>query len=139
MGYGQQERQGRIYCGKGRETGGRYGTFYQMYLVLYDIPDEFVRVGANGKRTVSLTMSELKQPDDRGNTHSIKVDQWKPADRGGQQPPQQGRRPQPQSAGAAYGRSGQTIRPAAQQAASGARYGSPAAGPEDFSGDDIPF
>ena len=138
MGYGQQERQGHIYCGKGREMGGRYGTFYNLYLVLDDIPEEFVRTNAQGKRTVSLTMSELRQPDDRGNTHTLKVDQWKPADRGGQQPPQQGRRPQPQSAGAAYGRGGQTIRPAAQ-AASGARYGSPAAGPEDFSGDDIPF
>ena len=138
MGYGQQERQGHIYCGKGRETGGRYGTFYNLYLVLDDIPEEFVRTNAQGKRTVSLTMSELRQPDDRGNTHTLKVDQWKPADRGGQQPPQQGRRPQPQSAGAAYGRGGQTIHPAAQ-AASGARYGSPAAGPEDFSGDDIPF
>lgn len=138
MGYGQQDQRENIYCGKGRETGGRYGTFYNLYLVLDEIPEEFVRTNAQGKRTVNLTMSELRQPDDRGNTHTLKVDQWKPADRGGQQPPQQGRRPQPQSAGAAYGRGGQTIRPAAQ-AASGARYGSPAAGPEDFSGDDIPF
>jgi hypothetical protein len=141
MSYGQQDqRQTNIYCGKAREMGGRYGTFYNLYLVLDDIPEEFTRTNAQGKRTVSLTMSELRQPDDRGNTHTLKVDQWKPADRGGQNTPQQGRRPQPQGASAAYGRSGQTTRPAAQDAPQGS-YGSPAptTGPESFIDDDIPF
>lgn len=141
MSYGQQDqRPTNIYCGKGRETGGQYGTFYSIYLVLDDIPEEFIRTNAQGKRTVNLTMSELRQSDDRGNTHTIKVDQWKPADRGGRYTPQQGRRPQPQDTKPSYWRSGQSTRPAAQEAPQRS-YGSPAptAGPEDFVDDDIPF
>ena len=32
----------------------------------------------NGKRYVNLKITEMRQPDDRGNTHTVLVDTWKP-------------------------------------------------------------
>ncbi len=138
MGYGQQTNK-TIYCGKGREMGGRYGTFFNISLVLDDIPEEMTWVGGDGKRRVSLTMSELRHPDDRGNTHTIKVDGWKPPSKDNQSGAPAGRRPQPSRPAAPYPQRGYSAPPTPPRAPQSQHTSPQIAGPEDFSGDDIPF
>ena len=68
----------KIYCGKGKEINGKYGAFYKISICVDEIPAEHIFKAKNGKRYATLNMSMMKQEDDRGNTHTIVVDTWKP-------------------------------------------------------------
>ena len=76
----------KIYCGKGKQ--GQYGL--RVNLCLSDIPAEHTNA-FNNKTYVNLDISQLRQPDQRGNTHTVTVNTWKP--QGQQQAPSA---PQPQ-------------------------------------------
>lgn len=135
-------RQQVIYCGKGREINGKYGPFYSISLILDDIPESETWTDNNGKRRVSLSMSELRNPDDRGNTHTIKVDGWKPPNQGQggyQANAPAGRRPQPSRPVTPYSQRGQAPPPPPPRAPQGNQPPVQAAGPESFQDDDIPF
>jgi hypothetical protein len=69
----------KIYCGKGKEINGKYGAFYKISVCLDEIPAEHIFKAKNGKRYATLNMSMMRQKDDRGNTHTIVVDTWKPS------------------------------------------------------------
>lgn len=69
----------KIYCGKGKEISGKFGTFYKVSICLDDIPVEHLYKAKNGKRYATLNMSEMKQADEKGNTHTVIVDTWKPS------------------------------------------------------------
>lgn len=69
----------KIYCGKGKEISGKFGTFYKVSICLDDIPVEHLYTAKNGKRYATLNMSEMKQADEKGNTHTVIVDTWKPS------------------------------------------------------------
>lgn len=42
-------------------------------ICLSDIPKDLIRYAGNGKAYINLNISELRQPDDRGNDHTISV------------------------------------------------------------------
>lgn len=63
-----------IYVGRGKTS--KYGV--RMSLCLSDIPKEHITTSNNGKKYINLELNEKRQPDTYGNTHSIKVDTWKP-------------------------------------------------------------
>jgi len=73
----------KIYCGKGKEINGQFGTFYKVNICLDEIPAEHIFKAKNGKRYATLNMSMMRQEDDRGNTHTIVVDTWKPSKQSG--------------------------------------------------------
>ena len=73
----------KIYCGKGKKS--QYGI--KINLCLSKIPDEFV-TEYNGQKYIRLDLSELRQVDDRGNTHTVKIDTWKPQGQAQNTPPQ---------------------------------------------------
>jgi len=68
----------KIYCGKGKEITGKFGRFYKISICLDEIPEEHIFKAKNGKRYATLNMSEMKNQDDKGNTHTVVVDTWKP-------------------------------------------------------------
>ncbi len=64
----------RIYVGRGK----RFGIFGQ---ISFTINLETVSCHAfeyEGKTYVKLILSEMRQPDKFGKTHSVQVDTWKP-------------------------------------------------------------
>jgi len=71
-----------IYCGKGKK--GQYGI--RVNLCLSDIPREHM-TQSKGKTFVNLDVSERRTPDEWGNTHSVKVNTWKPPQSASQPPP----------------------------------------------------
>ena len=54
----------------------------KVNLILSQIPKEHIREFENSdgeiKKTINLDVVELKEPDQLGNTHTVKVDTWKP-------------------------------------------------------------
>ena len=64
----------KIFCGKGKK--GQYSI--KLNICLDDIPSEFKTVANNGKTYLRLEASERRSPDEKGNTHFVTVDTWKP-------------------------------------------------------------
>ncbi|OGZ04953.1 MAG: hypothetical protein A2845_04435 [Candidatus Lloydbacteria bacterium RIFCSPHIGHO2_01_FULL_49_22] len=64
----------KIYVGKGKVVG-QYGNI--SFSVELDAlqPHAFEY---NGKRYVKLIMSQMRQPDQYGKTHTVQIDTWKP-------------------------------------------------------------
>ena len=122
----QEQGQEKIYCGKAVERTNQWGQYFSVNLCLTDIPEEHVRTLDNGKRYVNLKITEMRQPDDRGNTHTVLVDTWKPD---GQKPSYQPRTEQPRPRQSTQAHQRQNYAP--RQSAS--------AGPEMFDSDQIPF
>jgi hypothetical protein len=112
----QDQRQEKIYCGKAVERTNQWGQFFSVNLCLTDIPEEHVTTLQDGRKFVNLKVTEMRQPDDRGNTHTVLVDTWK---KDNQQP-----RKNPQQA------------PAERRIPWSEHYSS---GPESFDSDQIPF
>lgn len=46
-------------------------------ICLSDIPKDKIKTGTNGKRYIKLTLSEMRQADRWGNTHTLYVTQTK--------------------------------------------------------------
>ena len=71
----------KIYCGKGKVISTKNGSFEKINICIDEIPVEHMFKAKNGKRYVNLLVSEMRQPDDKGNTHTVSVDTWKPSDK----------------------------------------------------------
>jgi len=69
-----KEMSEKIYCGKGKAS--RFGV--RISVCLSDLPREHITTANNGKKYISLDVDAKREPDQYGNTHSIKVDTWKP-------------------------------------------------------------
>ena len=66
-----------IYIGKGKN--GKFGTRYNLCLTdMIEYADREIDVAKNGKKYISLNTWLMREPDDRGNTHTAKIDTWKP-------------------------------------------------------------
>lgn len=63
----------KIYIGKAKPA--KFGM--KLNICLSDIPTEHV-TEFNGKKYFRADLNELRQPDDKGNTHTIILDTWKP-------------------------------------------------------------
>jgi hypothetical protein len=66
--------ENKIYCGRAKTVN----QGLKLNICLDDIPQEHITTSKNGKRYVKLDAWPLHQVDERGNTHSVKVDTWKP-------------------------------------------------------------
>jgi hypothetical protein len=67
----------KIYCGRGKKVG-QYGTI-AVSICIDDIPEEHItKALVNGKRYLNLNISEKRDVDQYGFTHSVAVDTWKP-------------------------------------------------------------
>ncbi len=88
--------QQKIYCGNAKNIAAIQGGL-KVNICLSDIPKEFMRKGNNGKMYVNLDVLPLRQQDAYGNSHSVKVDTWKPNQQQHSPPPQQQTAPTAQS------------------------------------------
>lgn len=67
----------KIYVGKAKIRQTKYGEMVCLNICLTSIPEEHTRE-SSGKVYVNLNVTEMRNPDDRGNTHTVTVDTWKP-------------------------------------------------------------
>lgn len=67
----------KIYVGKGKKSD-RFEQI-NINICLDDIPNEHIYVSQGGKRFIRLKVGEMRNPDDKGNTHTVTVDTWKPS------------------------------------------------------------
>lgn len=60
-------------------TGKQFKTndMINLNICLSDIPKDKIRTGSNGKKYLDITVSELRETDDKGNTHKVAVRQSK--------------------------------------------------------------
>ncbi len=66
-----------IYVGRGKES--KFGIKLNICLDdLFNYAKDNIEKASNGKKYINLEVCQLKQPDDRGKTHYIKIDTWKP-------------------------------------------------------------
>ncbi len=63
----------KIYIGKGKAS--KFGI--KLSICLSDIPKEHVNE-YQGKKYLNVEVTEMKQPDKFGKTHTVTVDTWKP-------------------------------------------------------------
>ena len=70
----------KIWVGKGKEkVFGDNGSNVTVSICLSDIPKEHIKKSdKNGKSYVNLIVGKLRESDGYGNTHSVRVDTWKP-------------------------------------------------------------
>lgn len=66
----------KIYCGNAKPFG-KFNTL-KVDICLDDIPEEFIKLGKNGKRYIKMNLNENKQVGKFGDTHNLTVDTWKP-------------------------------------------------------------
>ncbi len=64
----------KIYVGKGKAVG-QYGNISFSVDLDALTPHAFEY---NGKRYVKLIMSQMRQADQYGKTHTVQIDTWKP-------------------------------------------------------------
>ena len=62
------------YVGNGKAIEGKFGTFFNLSLNIYDLN----KIEANEKGYIKITMSKLKEPDKNGNTHTVYENDYKP-------------------------------------------------------------
>ena len=68
------DKEEKIYVGKGKA----FGRFNQLsFSVSVDAIQPYV-FEIMGKKYIKLVIGEMRQPDDRGKTHTVWVDTWKP-------------------------------------------------------------
>ncbi len=62
------------YVGNGKAIEGKYGTFYNLSLNINDLN----KIEPNDKGYIKISMSQLKEPDKFGNTHTVYENDYKP-------------------------------------------------------------
>jgi len=67
----------KIYCGSAKKITTQYGELMKVSFSRSDI--EKLTANLNEKGWVNLNISERKEADKYGNTHSVVVDNWKPS------------------------------------------------------------
>ena len=62
------------YVGNGKAIEGKFGTFFNLSLKL----DDLNKIEPNEKGYIKISMSQLKEPDKFGNTHTVYENDYKP-------------------------------------------------------------
>lgn len=65
-----------VYCG-----GGKQHPEYDLINISFcldNYPTDLIKVDKNGKRWLNSTLSARREIDQYGNTHSLKVNEYKP-------------------------------------------------------------
>ena len=68
----------RYYVGRGKQT--KNANMLSINLCVSDLPAQFVSE-FKGKQYIKLTLMKLSSPDEKGRTHTLFVDTWKPEKR----------------------------------------------------------
>lgn len=63
----------KIYCGKGKIINGKFWEFTKLNLKLSEL-----EIYANEKGYVNIIVSEMREPDNYGNTLTVTIDDYKP-------------------------------------------------------------
>lgn len=71
----------KIFCGRGR-AWGQYGQV-GLSICIDEIPPEYIDTGKNGKRYIRINVTQKKDKDQYGYTHSVTVDTWRPSQNAG--------------------------------------------------------
>lgn len=71
----------RIYVGRAKYINTRYGELCKIWLTPEGVEEINKNVDNNG--SINLTMTELKEADRAGNTHTLFIDDYKPESRSG--------------------------------------------------------
>ena len=132
------QKPDKIWCGRAKEIEGKFGIFYSLNICLDDIPQEHTFTSRGGKRYARVNMSLLRQRDDDGNTHTLSVNTFMPAQSEGTQ--NLGAEPPRKPMATTYAKQATTPPPKAPEPRQASLYHEPKAqnGPEAFT-DDIPF
>lgn len=67
----------KTYCGSAKVIKTQYGEIMKVSFSRSDI--EKLTANLNEKGWINLNISERKEADKYGNTHSVVVDNWKPS------------------------------------------------------------
>ena len=70
----------RIYVGKARLKNGRYGEFFNVWITPEGVED--ITRNTNAQGSINLVMTEMREPDRAGFTHTLYVDDYVPQNRG---------------------------------------------------------
>lgn len=74
----------KLFCGSGKKVEfGNGGSIMKMSICLDDLEAALAQgygftSGRSGKRYVRVEAKRKRDPDERGNTHYLEVDTWKP-------------------------------------------------------------
>lgn len=66
----------RIYVGKARRKEGRYGEFFGIWITPEGVDD--ITRNTNAQGSINLVLSEMREPDRAGFTHTLYVDDYVP-------------------------------------------------------------
>ncbi len=66
----------KIYVGKARLKNGRFGEFFNIWITPDGVEDITRHTNAQG--SINLVMSEMREPDRAGFTHTLYVDDYVP-------------------------------------------------------------
>jgi outer membrane protein assembly factor BamA len=66
----------KIYCGNAKAIETKYGEIMKVSFSRSDI--EKLNQNLNEKGYVNLNITERREADKYGNTHSVVIDTWKP-------------------------------------------------------------
>lgn len=68
-----------IYVGKAKIVTTTFGEIIKVNLCVSDIPKEHIRESEkSGKKYLNLDVQQMKNPDKYGNTHTVKINTWRP-------------------------------------------------------------
>ena len=68
----------KIYVGSGKVIETKYGDLMKVSLSKDDINTIASWMKENNESWVNLNVSERRSPSDKGQTHSVTIDTWKP-------------------------------------------------------------
>lgn len=71
----------RIYVGKARLKNGKFGEFFNIWITPEGVED--ITRNTNAQGSINLVMSEMREPDRAGFTHTLYVDDYVPQSRTG--------------------------------------------------------
>ena len=77
----------RIYVGKARLKNGKFGEFFNIWITPEGVED--ITRNTNAQGSINLVMSEMREPDRAGFTHTLYVDDYVPQSRDGGNAPRQ--------------------------------------------------
>ena len=75
----QENKNDKLYIGNGRKHD-QYDLI-NCSICLSDVPPEWIKQSANGKKYLNITVASKREVDKYGKTHSVSINQWSPLDK----------------------------------------------------------
>lgn len=71
----------KIYCGNGKVIRTQYGDLMKLSFSKEDVQKLVEQSEANESGWVNVVVKERREPSEKGTTHYLEVDTWKPEPR----------------------------------------------------------